>query len=182
MMAFELGESKKQEILKLARNAIEVFLESGKEPPVPQGKFWMEPRGAFVTLTSGGYLRGCIGYIEAMYPLGVTIIKAAIAAAVEDPRFPAVTLPEMDLIHLEVSLLSPVQSIQSVDEVEVGVHGLIVTLGRFRGLLLPQVATDNEWDRTTFLEHTCLKAGLPKNAWESPDVRIEVFSAEVFGE
>lgn len=178
-----LNESEESIALKLARDTIGEYLESGKEIAAPHHDFLQRPAGAFVTLKSrDGQLRGCIGYIEAIFPLGQTIVKCAISAAVHDPRFVPVRLPELPRLHIEISVLSETWQIKNPEEIEVGKHGIIISMGPFRGLLLPQVATEYNWDRVTFLQHTCGKAGLPPDAWRNPQAKIEIFSAHVFGE
>jgi AmmeMemoRadiSam system protein A len=141
-----------------------------------------EKRGAFVTLTRKGSLRGCIGYIVPVKPLAVTIQEMAGAAAFRDPRFNPVKKEEVNDLEIEISVLTPLQEIKDINEVEVGKHGLIIEKGTSSGLLLPQVATDYGWDRETFLTHTCKKAGLHENAWKDPDTKIKIFSAEIFHE
>jgi AmmeMemoRadiSam system protein A len=129
-----------------------------------------------------GELRGCIGYAEPHAPLGHTIVRCAIHAATEDPRFLPLKLSELDLIRIEISLLTPLQKISDPAEIEVGKHGIVISSGMRRGLLLPQVAIEWEWDRETFLKYSCQKAGLHDDAWKSSLTSIYVFSAEVFGE
>ena len=139
--------------------------------------------GAFVTLkTNDGDLRGCIGSIRAIEPMFRAVSTSAIAAAIRDPRFPPVRSEEMAWLELEVSVMGPIERVTEVSEIVVGRDGLIVSRGRYAGLLLPQVATEYGWDLHAFLEQTCMKAGLPPSAWRSSDTRIERFSAEVFGE
>jgi hypothetical protein len=133
-----------------------------------------------VTLTEGGRLRGCIGHIEARKPLYATVRECARAAALDDPRFPAVTPAELSLLQLEISILSPLLDIDP-QQVEVGRHGLLISRGAQRGLLLPQVAVEWDWDREQFLAETCLKAGLPGNAWQH-GARIQAFTAQVLKE
>ena len=141
------------------------------------------PAGAFVTLhTKDGDLRGCIGSIQAIAPLGQAVSSSAINAAFRDPRFHPVSAGELPALHIEISVMSPIETVQSVDEIEVGRDGLIVSRGGRAGLLLPQVATEYGWDRETFLSQTCVKAGLPPDSWRTPGCRIERFSAEVFSE
>ena len=139
------------------------------------------PQGAFVTITIGGELRGCIGTFREDTPLFRTVAQMAVAAASEDPRFPPLTAAELPKIHVEISALTPMKPVADVREIEVGRHGLYITRGFNSGVLLPQVATEYGWDRTTFLEQTCRKAGLPKNAWQE-GAKILSFEAEVFGE
>ena len=115
-------------------------------------------------------------------PLLQTVIEAAEASAFHDPRFPPLDKRELPQISIDMSVLSEPRPLASLDEIQVGTHGLIVRRGLRSGLLLPQVATEYGWDRDTFLTHTCYKAGLPGDAWRSPDTEIELFSAEVFGE
>ena len=135
-----------------------------------------------MTLTSRGRLRGCIGYIEALKPLRETISEMAASAAFEDWRFPPVTESELEDIEIEISVLSPLRRIDDPSLIEVGTHGIIVTKGGKRGLLLPQVALEWKWDRETFLRQTCIKAGLPEDAWKEDGTAIEIFSADIFNE
>jgi AmmeMemoRadiSam system protein A len=170
------------ELLRIARRTLEEYLSSRTKPVIEtemSGLF--EKRGAFVTLHRGKQLRGCIGTFEATDPLLDTIQRMAVAAATTDPRFPTVTADELPDLHIEISALTPLREAQG-DEVEVGKHGVYITRGFRRGVLLPQVATENGWDRETFLAHTCIKAGLDRDAWKEPDTRIEVFTADVFAE
>jgi len=139
-----------------------------------------EPRGAFTTLHANGALRGCIGFVMAVAPLEQTILETARAAALEDPRFPPVTEAELESLQLEISVLSPMFEI-APEDVVVGRHGLMVTYKGRRGLLLPQVAPEWGWDRETFLEQTCKKAGLPLRVL-GEGAKLEAFTAEVFGE
>lgn len=141
-----------------------------------------EPSGAFVTIHIGEDLRGCIGYIESTMPVGDVVSEVAVKAATEDPRFMPMTQGELAHATLEVSILSPLKQIARVDEIEVGRHGLLLELGRHRGLLLPQVATEYGWDREKFLEYTARKAGLPAEAWKDPEAKIYAFSAEIIHE
>ena len=177
-----LNEDEKITALNIARKTIEACARGEKVPSVnAPSPVFKEKRGAFVTIHKSGMLRGCIGYIEALKPLGETIAEMAIAASTQDPRFPQVNEKELKEIDIEISVLTPLKKIKTPEEVEVGKHGILIRKGFYSGLLLPQVATEYGWDRKTFLEHTCTKAGLPKNAWQE-DVNIYVFSAQVFGE
>jgi AmmeMemoRadiSam system protein A len=135
-----------------------------------------------VTLHKHGRLRGCIGYIQALKPLRQAVAEMAVQAALHDPRFPPVTSDELPELHIEISVLSPLEAVADVSEIEVGTHGLVIEDGRSRGLLLPQVPVEYGWDRDTFLEHTCAKAGLPPDRWKAQGVTITKFTAEVFGE
>jgi AmmeMemoRadiSam system protein B/AmmeMemoRadiSam system protein A len=178
-----LNEQDKKVLLKTARKSIENALSNKKNPTVESDSpILKEKRGAFVTLTKNGILRGCIGYIHALKPLDETIIEMAQAAAFRDPRFPPITKEEFDDLEIEISVLTPVKEIDDINEIEVGKHGIIIERGGYSGLLLPQVATDYGWDRETFLEHTCNKAGLPTDAWQKEGTKIKIFSADIFHE
>jgi AmmeMemoRadiSam system protein A len=143
----------------------------------------IRPSGAFVSLhTHEGDLRGCIGSIHPVAPLCHAVSANAINAAFRDPRFYPLEREELPRIHIEISVMSPIEAVTDPEAIEVGRDGLIVSRGGRAGLLLPQVATEYGWDRETFLAQTCGKAGLPPDAWRRPDCRIERFSAEVFGE
>lgn len=135
--------------------------------------------GAFVTLSHHGELRGCIGRILADQPVWQVVQQMAVAAAENDPRFEPLSPAELNDLEVEISVLSPLRTINHVDEIEVGKHGLLITKGFHRGLLLPQVATERGWDRATFLDATCEKAGLPAGTWRR-GATIEIFSALVF--
>lgn len=174
-----LSDTERHELLTLARRMIAARLTGSRPPTLPVG---IDQRaGAFVTLTVGGDLRGCIGYPRGDRRLPDVVAECAVAAAMEDPRFPPLTPEELEGAEVEISVLGPVEPVADTTEIEVGRHGLIVEQGMWRGLLLPQVATEHGWDRETFLSHTCLKAGLPSGAWRS-GARIFKFEAEVFSE
>ena len=176
-----LTSEEKAQLLEIAREVVESQCRGEKTPEfVVNSPTLKEPRGAFVTLHKEGKLRGCIGHIRAKEPLVKTIVEMAEAAAFHDPRFPPVSSKELGLLEYEISVLTPLQRIAEVDEIEVGKHGIYMKRGSCRGLLLPQVATEWGWDRTTFLEHTCTKAGLPEDAWKDKKTEIHIFSAEVF--
>lgn len=176
-----LTEAEQRILLKLAREALEERL---LHHPLPAAEdlpaALREPCGAFVSLHKGQRLRGCIGYVEALKPLYVTVCECAVAAALRDPRFAPVTPKELPSLRLEISVLSPMVDV-APDEIEVGRHGLLVSRGALRGLLLPQVAVEWKWDREHFLVETCLKAGLPPDAWRH-DARLQAFTAQVFEE
>ena len=140
--------------------------------------------GAFVTIHKGGQLRGCIGNIVTQKPLYLTVRDMAIAAATEDPRFPRVRPEELDQIDVEVSVLSLPRVIRDVDEIELGVHGVIVSKGPLHyGVFLPQVAEETNWTKEEFLSQLCAqKAHLPADAWKDPGTKMEVFTADVFSE
>lgn len=176
-----LDESQRKGLLGIARRALEGYLGAGKIPPEDgaRGKL-ASPGAAFVTLTINGKLRGCIGYTEATAPLFKVVQECAVAAATEDPRFPPVSPKELPSLRVEISVLTPLFPIRP-EEVEVGRHGLMVEQGRMRGLLLPQVPVEWGWDRETFLDQACVKAGLSPSAWRH-GAALRAFTAEVFGE
>jgi AmmeMemoRadiSam system protein A len=167
-------------LLALAKRALESRVRRESPPHVEDAGVFALRRGAFVTIHLGASLRGCLGRLGADAPLGRTIAHLGAAVADSDPRFSPVSAFELSGIHLEISVLTPEEAV-SIDAIEVGRHGLIVEDGYARGLLLPQVAVEHSWDRDTFLAHTCLKAGLPADAWKH-GARILAFEAEVFGE
>ena len=167
-------------LLQIARETILALVE-GRDIffPVPSPHL-AEPRGVFTTLYSDGKLRGCVGFPAATLSLFKAVAETARAAASEDPRFAPVSLPEARTLHISISILSQLRPIR-VDEIEIGRHGLVISDGGRRGLLLPQVPLEHGWDRNTFLEQTCLKAGLSHDGWRT-GAHIEAFTAEVFGD
>ncbi|MCX5813227.1 MAG: AmmeMemoRadiSam system protein A [Proteobacteria bacterium] len=175
-----ISEEEKADLKRLARNAIEAVLFGKQGEAAHISERLKEKGGAFVTIKKKGDLRGCIGYIHATLPICDTVREAAIQAAFHDPRFDPVDLKEWKDIDIEISVLTPMKKIEDTAEIEVGIHGLYIQKGYHSGLLLPQVATEHNWDRMTFLEHTCYKAGLQKDAWKSKDTYIHIFSADVF--
>lgn len=176
----EYSEKERRLLLQLAHDAIAAALDKREIELTPPSEHLGEHRGAFTTLHEAGELRGCVGYVFPMYSLYRTIAETAVAAALNDSRFTPVQRKELSHLKLEISVLSPIQPIEP-DDVEVGRHGLLVTYGNRRGLLLPQVPLEHKWDRETFLSQTCVKAGLPSDAWEH-GAKVEAFTAEVFGE
>ncbi len=176
----EFSAEERALLLQLAHDAIASALEGRQLSLTPPSPHLAEPRGAFTTLYFRGELRGCVGYVFPAYPLYQTVAETARAAAFEDTRFWAVTREEVSEIEVSLSILSPLKPVRP-DQVEVGRHGLLVSLGARRGLLLPQVPIELGWDRITFLEQTCRKAGLPLNAWEK-GAKLEAFTAERFGD
>ncbi len=176
----EYSQPERELLLRLAHQSIEAALEGKKLDLTAPNAHLDEMRGAFVTLHLQERLRGCIGYIVPQHSLYRTVAEAARAAAFEDPRFQPVTTDEAGRLAVEISILSPPQPIRP-EEVVVGLHGLIVTKGGRRGVLLPQVPVEWNWDRETFLSQTCLKAGLASDAWLQ-GVDLQAFTAEVFGD
>jgi AmmeMemoRadiSam system protein A len=181
-MDLVLSEEDRSLLLATAREAIRARL-SFQAPDFPEPTSpLLAPCGAFVTLKKGQDLRGCIGHITASRPLVETVRDAAAAAAFEDPRFPPLSREEWPSISIEISVLSPFRPVTDPGQIRPGTHGIMIRQGHRSGLLLPQVATEQGWDRETFLARTCRKAGLPPDAWRAPDASIEIFSALVFGE
>ena len=178
-----LARQDSEMLLGIARDAIarELGLSQAKSV-VPHSGPLAAASGAFVTLHREGRLRGCIGYIESPDPLAEVVRAAATKAAVQDPRFSPLSRNEFRSIVIEISVLSTPNRITDVATIEIGRDGLIVELGFARGLLLPQVAIEQRWDRLKFLENTCVKAGLPGDAWMDPACKLYAFQAEVFAE
>ena len=171
-------------LLKIARDAVTAYVNH-KGGPAPHAGISVDLAsrrgGAFVTIHHRGQLRGCIGHIEGDRRLVGVVAECAASACSVDPRFPPVAADELADIDVELSLLGPLEPILGPDDIEIGKHGLLVARDGRRGLLLPQVATEWQWDATTFLAHTCRKAGLPVDAWKR-DAELWRFEAEVFSE
>ena len=176
----EFSQQERTLLLRLAHDSISSALENREVPseiPIPH---FAERRGAFTSLHLRGELRGCVGYVLPSCPVYRAVAETARAAAFDDNRFPPVTRQEAAHLEIELSILSPPQLVNA-EEIEVGRHGLLITWHGRRGLLLPQVPIEHGWDRTTFLEQTCRKAGLPLDAWQK-GATIEAFTAEIFGD
>ena len=171
----------RKKLLELARAAVKAAAFRELPPEIPPGDVFGKSGGAFVTLKKNGRLRGCIGHFSGLWTLGETVRAMAREAAVGDPRFHPVEPDEVDELAIEISVLSPMERI-SPEDVIPGFHGLYVRRGSYGGTLLPQVASEEGWDRETFLEHTCLKAGLSPGAWLDPRTEILSYTAEVFSE
>ncbi|HEY4662188.1 MAG TPA: AmmeMemoRadiSam system protein A [Candidatus Humimicrobiaceae bacterium] len=183
MDEIELTMEHKKILLKIARESITNTIHFGTVPEYRINDAVLNTKcGAFVTLHIGGNLRGCIGNITADTPLWETIRNMAIESAMRDPRFPSVSLNELEDIDIEISVLSPLKKIKNLEEIKVGKHGLFIKKGFYQGLLLPQVATDYKWNKVQFLEQTCFKAGLNKDCYKQVSTEIYIFSAIVFGE
>ena len=179
----KLTAKEKVTLLDIAKKAITARINNKDMPELSvDSEILKEKRGAFVTLKKRGHLRGCIGYIKAIKPLGETVQEMAVAAAFHDSRFPSLKPDEFRDLTFEISVLSPLKLIKDIDEIEVGKHGLYIVRGYKSGLLLPQVAVEYEWDRESFLKETCHKAGLPMRAWMDEETEIYIFSAEYFGD
>lgn len=172
----------KATLLAWARESIAARLEKRKTGPAPTSPALNKEAGAFVTLSKDGSLRGCIGRISAGGPLVETIHEMAMAAAFEDPRFSPLSAEELSEVEIEITILTPLVKLASVEAIEIGRHGLYLVKGWHSGLLLPQVPTEYGWDRATFLEQLCYKAGLPQGAWREPDAELFCFEGAVFNE
>jgi len=189
-----LNMSERKTLLRLARDTLETFLSTKDVPDPTTGKHELTPLlkrklGAFVTLTEQGKLRGCIGTIMGVTPLYESVMDNAIRASTQDPRFPPVTVAEAKKVHIEISVMnptagemSPFQKVKDVSEIVIGRDGLLLKKGFSQGILLPQVPVEEKWDRDTFLQGICRKAGLPNGAWKDPQAELYRFSAQVFGE
>lgn len=165
---------------RIARDAV-AAAAAGAEPPPPAGlpDALARPGAAFVTLRKNGELRGCIGHLEARQPLWRSVQEMAQAAAERDTRFAPVGPEEVPSLEIDISVLTPMSRVSDASEIQVGRDGLYVRRGSSSGLLLPQVATEWNWDRDTFLAQTCRKAGLPPDAWRDPACEIWRFQAQI---
>jgi AmmeMemoRadiSam system protein A len=176
----EYSQEERELLLRIAHRSIEAAVRNQEFRAEAAPEHLQEPRGAFTTIHLNGQLHGCVGYILPALPLYATVAETAASAAMNDPRFVPLTPDEAALAKLEISVLSRPFAI-SAEQVQPGVHGLIISDGRRRGLLLPQVAPEHGWDAEQFLSHTCLKARLPADAWRK-GAKVEAFTAEIFGE
>ena len=185
-----ISEEEGEFLVKLARNAIETYITRKEIIRVPDDldPILNDEMGAFVTLTRNGDLRGCIGYPEPVKPLALAVVEVAISAATGDPRFPPVTIAELKEIQVEVSVLTKPELIEVkkpseyLENVKVDRDGLIVEMGMYRGLLLPQVPVEWNWDVEDFLANTCMKAGLPSDCWLEDGVKMYSFQSQIFSE
>lgn len=176
-----LPDPTQQSLFELARAAIHAHLQAQAPPPLPPDPHTSAPRGVFVTLRRRGELRGCIGHASARLPLAEAVRELAVAAAFHDRRFEPVTADEVAELELELTVLSEPEPAQR-EQIEVGLHGLLVRRGTRSGLLLPQVAVEQAWDRETFLRATCRKAGLPPEAWRDPETHVLWFTGQAYSE
>lgn len=193
-MPFELNEEEGKFLVKLARRAVKEYLETKKVPETTRRvhEKLLQPCGVFVTINSieneEKELRGCIGYPYPTDPLGEAVIQSAISAATQDPRFNPLTKDELDKVVFEVSVLTPPQVLEVKrpqdypSKIRIGEDGLIIEKGMFKGLLLPQVPVEWNWDQEEFLCQCCIKAGLPPDNWLLPVTRIQKFQAIIFEE
>ncbi|HEX8925908.1 MAG TPA: AmmeMemoRadiSam system protein A, partial [Terriglobales bacterium] len=181
---FSLSEEDRRALLVLARKSVEHAVLRGETfiPAAPQSEALHQERGAFVTLTIAGNLRGCIGYTSAFKPLYLTVRDTAAFAALRDPRFPPVRKDELSKLQYEISVLSPLRHAPNAQDIRIGQDGLLVRNGDREGLLLPQVPAEHHWDRARFLQETCYKAGLEPGCWKDESTDIFRFTAVVFSE
>lgn len=173
--------------IRLARGTIDHVIGKKGKPDVKLTPVFSEKRGVFVTLTKAGHLRGCIGFPYPVIPLADAIVQAAMAAALEDPRFSPVEKDELTTLRLEVTVLTVPETVEGDPDdrpkkIVVGKHGLIIRGRGTSGLLLPQVATEYDWDAKTFLDHTCVKAGLSESSWHDSRVELLAFKGQIFTE
>lgn len=177
-----LCEAEQRSALELARRAVTEAVFHRKLPDhIPGDGIFAQPCGVFVTLHVDGRLHGCIGVIEAHDPLGGAIVRCAASAALEDPRFAPLRAEQLGALSIEISLLSPLAPITS-ESIDIGRHGLFISLHAQRGLLLPQVAVEHHLTREQFLEETCRKAGLRPEAWRDPEAKLLGFTCEVYSD
>jgi AmmeMemoRadiSam system protein A len=179
---FQLNENDQELLLRIARDAVRTYLsgESFNLPEIVSGVL-AEPRPVFVSIHKGDELRGCIGNVHPTGPLYRSAAECAVSAAVGDPRFMPLNNSEFTDVVFEISVLSPMERVDKIEEIEIGTHGLMITKGNARGLLLPQVASSYGWTREHFLSETCRKAGLSSDEWRNGAIILR-FSALVFGE
>ena len=179
----DLSPKEQAALLAIARKSIESQVRTGEVYIEPREEKTLNRRsGCFVTIKQRGQLRGCIGNFQSEVPLFREVAEMAASSAINDPRVYPMKEEDLASFQLEISVLSPLRKIENIEEIEVGTHGIYLEKGYYRGVLLPQVATEHGWDRETFLRQTCVKAGLPTEAWQADDAEIYVFSAQIFGE
>ncbi|MHC4779711.1 MAG: AmmeMemoRadiSam system protein A [Planctomycetota bacterium] len=176
-----LTDEEKDFLGRIARKTVETRVREGRVPDCPNPPAGLHDFcGAFVSLHRNGRLRGCLGLVEGIRPLWEAVRDMAASAATNDPRFEPLDVDELVDLDIEVSALSPLIEVEDLGDIQVGIHGLLVKKGGRSGLLLPQVATENGWDRETFLDQTCWKAGISPGSWKEPGCEIRSFTAEVF--
>ena len=182
IMSELLNKKEQKELLKIARETIVEYVTNLKVPAIVSTSPGLNLQsGCFVTIKQKGELRGCIGNFVSDQPLFLLVQEMAVSAATRDPRFYPMKTEDLADFTLDISVLSPLEKASSVEEIQVGIHGIYIIKGNYRGVLLPQVATEYGWNRDEFLQHTCVKAGLPQDAWQG-GCDIYIFSAQVFGE
>ncbi len=177
-----LTEREGRELLRLARHALETHFGVATEAPSTEVKTPNGVGGVFATLKRDGELRGCIGYVLPNIDLHTTTARAVVAAATDDPRFHGVEAEELSRMRISISVLAEAVPVDEVGEIEIGRDGLVIERDGARGLLLPQVATERNWDRERFLAETCIKAGLKPESWKDPETVVLRFAAVHFDE
>ena len=178
-----LKSKEKKILLEIAHKAIAAVVREEDTTPEPREEKALNIRnGCFVTIKQDEELRGCIGNFQSDLPLFKEVAEMAAASACKDPRFYPLQEDEISNISIDISVLSPLEKIEDIESIEIGTHGIYLEKGYYRGVLLPQVATEHKWDRETFLKQTCIKAGLPTDSWEAEDTDLYIFSAEVFSD
>lgn len=178
-----LTEQESTILLEIAREAITCRARGENYRPDPREEKALNRRsGCFVTIKHQGRLRGCIGNFQSRQPLYREVAEMATASASQDPRFAPLQETELADVSLEITVLSPLEKVDTVERIDIGTHGVYIEKGFHRGVLLPQVAVEHGWDRTTFLEQTCIKAGLSADAWQLPDAEIYIFSGLIISE
>lgn len=178
-----LNDKEKKILLEIAHKAVEANVREEDITPEPREEKALNMRsGCFVTIKLDNELRGCIGNFQSDRPLFKEVAEMAAASACKDPRFYPLQLDEVKNISIDISVLSALEKIDDIETIEIGTHGIYLEKGYYRGVLLPQVATEHNWDRETFLKQTCIKAGLPTDSWEAEETDIYTFSAEVFSD
>ena len=179
-----LNNQQKNRLLEIARASINTYLQTGKKMELSEADPVLQQKmGAFVTLNKHKELRGCIGNLSVNQPLYLTVRDMAVEAAVDDPRFPALSLAELKEVDVEISVLSPLKRVDSAESIELGKHGVLVRKGARSGVFLPQVAMETGWGKEDFLNNLCVhKAGIPANAWKDKDAELYIFTADVFSE
>ena len=175
-----LSERQKQELLALARKTVTEYVRHKRTPEPVIKDVRLQANGAtFVTINRDHRLRGCIGNIQPVMPLYRSVISNAVAASSQDPRFPPLSPGELENTEIEITVLSPLEPLDDVKNIRIGVHGLYLVKGRNGGIFLPQVPVEQGWDLPTYLEQLCFKAGLPKDAWKDKDARLFSFTADI---
>lgn len=182
-MSTALSAREQSILLSIARQAIDDYVRTDQYEVEPREEKALNSRsGCFITIKQNNQLRGCIGNFQSELPLFREVAEMAVASATKDPRFYPLQEKDLNNYALEISVLSPLHKIEQIEEIEVGNHGIYLEKSFHRGVLLPQVASEHGWDRETFLRQTCVKAGLPTNAWQADDAEIYIFSAQIFNE
>jgi len=180
-MVLTLNEKKL--LLEIAKKTIHAVVKNEiiPEPPEVNGNLSLK-YGVFVTIHKEDQLRGCIGYIMGVEPLITAVVKMAKSASTEDPRFPSITIEELDKIEIEISVLSPLEKVDKIEDITVGKDGLLMKRNFYQGLLLPQVATENNWTLNEFLSHTAMKSGMEPDSWKDKNTEIYKFQADIFNQ